>query len=266
MFASLTEPLAATRQLLIDGLIASLVLAMVVAVVSETLRSGLQRNTRERMFRDWWFSLNEASQDIERALREAVLPANLNNEASLRDFCDNALQASQLPNELFMRKVENMGRGVLERPSERPLLFAVLTAGTARDDQWRVIQFDASERSRDFAAAQPAASVPGDGDGSSDEETISHGIVAAQDRISSAFDRNLDDLQLRFAREWPLMMFTLSLLVGLALSLLIAFLVNGFGSLGYVVAMGMIGAAAGLIAAVGRDGISRLLDARRSLS
>lgn len=266
MFSSLIDPLSATRQVLIDGLIASLVLAVVVAVISETLSSGLQSGTRQRMFREWWESLKAASKDIEPALMELKLAAIPNNEKGLKDFYDDALRSYELPNELFMRKIENMGRGVLERPSDRPRLFTILTAGIAKDDQLKVIQFDAAERKREEAEKPSVEPAPAGKDNPSQQQTISPGIVAAQDRIASAFDRNLDDLQLRFAREWPVMMFTLSLLVGVGLALAIAFLVNGFGSVGYLVAMGMIGAAAGLLAAVGRDGVARLLDARRSLS
>jgi hypothetical protein len=278
MFGSLLEPLSATRQLLIDGLVASLVLAIIVAIISETLRNGLQRSTRERMFREWWGSLDEARRAISDRDMEAFHalwlrigmsgPAGsvsgLGNESGVHEFKESALQACELPNELFMRKVENMGRAVLERPSERPDLFIALTTGVAADEKLMVLRFDQVMRYPRLGSSSSSGSPPVDGKTSTDPQTVPPAVLAAQDRTASALDRNLDDLQLRFAKEWPVLIYTTSFLIGFLLSLLVAVLVNGFKGVGYFVAMGMIGAAAGLLAAVARDSVSRFVDERRT--
>ena len=168
-----------------------------------------------------------------------------------------------------MRKVENMGRAVLERPSERPDLFIALTTGAAADEKLMVLRFDEVMRYPRLSSpssAPPPPSPAGDSKTSFDLQNIPPAVLAAQDRTASALDRNLDDLQLRFAKEWPVLMYTTSFVIGVLLSLFVAALVNGFGAAGYVVAMVMIGAAAGLLAAVARDSLSRFFDERRPLS
>ena len=279
MFGSLLEPLSATRQLLIDGLIATLVLAIIVGIISETLRNGLQRSTRERMFREWWASLNwqEISSEDERnywalwsrlGMRgPAGSVGGLGIKKGVDEFKRSALQACELPNELFMRKIENMARAVLERPSERPDLFIALTTGVAAEEKLIVLRFDEVMRFPRLGSSSSSVPPPSPPDGdkpSLDSEEMPTAVLAAQDRTAAALDRNLDDLQLRFAREWPGLMYTTSFLIGVVFSLLVAALVNGFGGAGYLVAMGMIGAAAGLLAAVARDSFSRFLDERRT--
>jgi len=273
MFGLLSEPLSITRQVLTDGLIAKAILAILVAIIAEFIKGSSQIGLRAHLFEDWWDGLrNEAKKAKEGWSPQAFnlmwskldkptyepssLPVPVVTKDFVGEFRKSALEACALPNELFMRKIENMGRSALERASESAELFYVLTTGTSVDDQAMVIEMDRIAR-------HPAILKNKDGEVAKE---ISPVILAAQDRTASAFERNLDDLQLRFAKEGPLWMYSLSILIGLILSAVVALSVNGFTGLlnvNYIIAMLAIGVMAGLLCGVGRDAFAKYFEARR---
>lgn len=268
---SLLASLSATRQLLIEALVATVILSLLVTIVVETLKAGMQIGFRRRTFMKWWDRIGSEAKTANNAAGEASseptwaqlgmslpqdpLPTKVTFGDMLGRFGEEALRACALPDVLFMRKIENMGRAILERPSETPDVFLTLTNGAAAAEQKLVIRFDRAIR------RSPAISAAAKSD--DDVPKISPIILAAQDRTAAAFERNLDDLQLILADEWPLLMYSTSLIAGAGLSFIVAVFVNGL-SFTYLVTMIAIGATAGLLSAAARNGVSTLLGARQS--
>lgn len=112
-------------------------------------------------------------------------------------FFKEGLRACTLPRDLFMKKLENMGQTILEQPCIRELDFRALTCGAPPDDQQLVLRID------EIARAHPEK-MNGIKSESHDTTSFLPPVIAAQNQTASVLERNLDDLQLRLLRLWPL--------------------------------------------------------------
>lgn len=132
--------LSVTRTLLVEALVAMVILSILVTIFYEAIKANLQISFRKRSFEGWWKRLMRLALDSsEKYVFESDTPNivdatgrrvplgpapdltdRLGFDTETGSFEWEALRAGSLPDELFMRKIENMGRTILERPAKNP--------------------------------------------------------------------------------------------------------------------------------------------------
>jgi hypothetical protein len=95
-----------------------------------------------------------------------------------------------LPGELFMKQVENAGRAALENQRESSLIY--LFAASAPVDAF--VSAYRAERSGEASTSS----------------------LAAQEKLTAAVERNIDDLQLKIAFWWPTLLRLANAVFGVA--------------------------------------------------
>lgn len=159
-------------------------------------------------------------------------------EARRRGF---ATRSSFLPDELFMRTIENEAKAVLARPSENPYLFALLTASAPDDSTAVAGRLDALGEESPAAAARladPETSEPG----------VAAGIAAAQSAVVAAAESWLDKFQLSLASQSLFVSRFFALFAGLFLAALAGEFVEWKAHNDLLLGLGATGGVLGLLA------------------
>ena len=152
---------------------------------------------------------------------------------------------SNLPRELFMKRIENFFRAVLESPSEREIDFHVIACGAPMLDRLLVVESDRVARFKpEFFEKE--------GDREREDQTFPAVVLSAQDRVASAVERNLDELQLMLTLQWPVTVRMSAIAVGIISALIIGFVAVP-GDLRTLAIFALIGVGAGLIAPIMYD-------------
>jgi len=139
-----------------------------------------------------------------------------------------------------MKKLENMAQSILEAPSRREFDFLRLSQGASPIDQLLAIEVDRAARTNPDQLENLKS-------GGKEERVLPPVILAAQEHVAAAAERNLDDLQLALGQKWPAMVKLGSVLVGVAGAGGLGALAGFRGVWSYVLIV-VIGAGAGLFA------------------
>ena len=211
--------------------ISILLLAIPVAGVVEVFKSALRSSFFERVFIAWWRERSESASKAFYADTQKMIDNNwrrlglyekriqsLLNEAAMRvdkpghsPALDEGLQACKLPRDLFMKKIENIGRTVVEQASQRRDDFLTLTDRGAASDQHLVIAANLIDQTRPDL-------LPCIQTSQGEHKEFLPIIIAAQNQVANALERNLDDLQLRLMRLWPLSVRFFAVIMGLLMA------------------------------------------------
>jgi hypothetical protein len=257
-------------------------LATLVAAVVEIFKSGLRTTFFRNVFLTWWSEKSHAEKDFHRWANPSHLttawqrlhkPNDIHKsdkdyasvkapESDIADQPDlislyadvkwqrppgdvesQGLEACKLPRDLFMKKIENIGRSVVEQSSSRSYDFIALTDGAPHADQYLAIIADLIDSSRpdllDSIRRQR----------NDDSSELDPAIVFAQNQAATTLERNLDDLQLRLMRLWPLSVRTFAIVVGLIMATFGGWWIAGLtANIGYWILIAIIGIGAGVFA------------------
>jgi hypothetical protein len=141
-----------------------------------------------------------------------------------------------------MKKIENIGRSVVEQSSSRSYDFIALTDGAPQADQYLTMTADLIERSRPDLLHRIRRQRD-------DASELDPAIVFAQNQTSTALERNLDDLQLRLMRLWPFSIRTFAIFMGVVLAAFGGWWIAGLtANIGYWILIAIIGIGAGVFA------------------
>jgi hypothetical protein len=236
--------------LAIHAAVSIIALAVAVAAVVEVFKSGLRTTFFEQIFTTWWKERSKSARD---ALRSWAEPGNIDKNwarvipnkevqqqfgsaAESAEFASQeaewfksgfeeddtaqqstvrreGLEACKLPRDLFMKKIENIGRTVVEQSSIRTSDFIALTDGAPCSDQHLVMSADRVDRVAPHLRSYIQTTTR-------DVSELHPVIIAAQNHVATALERNLDDLQLRLMRLWPLSIRGFSVFMGLVIAFL----------------------------------------------
>ncbi|MFL6845671.1 MAG: hypothetical protein ACJ8ER_12405 [Allosphingosinicella sp.] len=152
-------------------------------------------------------------------------------------------RSTLLPDELFMRTIENEVKAVVARPSQHPYLFTLVTAGAPNDARAVVARFDA------LAKDDPAkAALLTRADGEKSETNVAAGIIAAQNAVAAAAESWLDRFQLSLASQSLIVSRIFAIAAGIGFAAIAAQFITWHGSAGLLPAVGLSGGLLGLLA------------------
>jgi hypothetical protein len=141
-----------------------------------------------------------------------------------------------VPRDLYMKELQNRVQQVLERPSDNPYAFLAVTKGAARFDQAVVLISDYLIRQAPLALFEAENLFERTQKDEMSEEGVtkttgySTTISMAQDHVAAASERNLDNLQIRLAVQWPVIIRLLSLVTGVLIAYFGGLMVAGLSA------------------------------------
>jgi len=276
-----TQNVIILQNLALHVAISIFLLAIAVAAVVEIFKSGLRTTFFRKIFLTWWSEkslavknfrswagvppfvaawqgLRKPNQSAEalgqfydkdlRSLFEVSLQfgskpfTDVEGQGPSDDVESRGLEACKLPRDLFMKKIENIGRSVVEQSSSRSYDFIALTDGAPQADQYLTMTADLIERSRPDLLHRIRRQRD-------DASELDPAIVFAQNQTSTALERNLDDLQLRLMRLWPFSIRTFAIFMGVVLAAFGGWWIAGLtANIGYWILIAIIGIGAGVFA------------------
>ena len=146
-----------------------------------------------------------------------------------------------------MKKIENIGRTVVEQASQRRDDFLTLTDRAPAADQQLVIALDLIDQTKPELLPHIQTSQ-------GERKEFLPVIVAAQNQVANALERNLDDLQLRLMRLWPISIRAFAVFTGLLMAYFGGWLAAGvYFNAGFYISFAVIGIGAGVFASIIHD-------------
>lgn len=150
-------------------------------------------------------------------------------------------RSTYLPDELFMRTIENEAKSVVGRPSKNPYLFTLLTATAPDEDRAMAAWFDVLAQREPAVAAKMMNAAEGA------ETGTAAAVAAAQSAVAAAAEAWLDRFQLSLASKSLLVNRLFAILAGIALAGLAAGVSQWRGPASLLTAVGIAGGLLGLL-------------------
>lgn len=152
-------------------------------------------------------------------------------------------KSTLLPDELFMRTIENEVKAAVGRPSQNPYLFTLVAARAPDDARAVVARYD------DLSRSNPAHAAALTGHGEGEPKTHLAGeIIAAQNAVSAAAESWLDRLQLSLASQSLIVSRVFAVAAGIGFAAAAAQFTSWSGQPGLLPALGLSGGLLGLLA------------------
>jgi hypothetical protein len=216
----------------------------VVAALAGLTPSWMDQATGEWLLQDreWWARARHRSLES-RPNREWRPLAKLAHHRAVRQAGFSAV-ATLLPDDLFMRTIENEAKAVIARPSQNPFLFTLLTARAPADARAVVARFD------DLARRDPAqaAALTGAADGKEGGANVAAGIIAAQNAVAAAAESWLDRFQLSLASQSLIVSRLFAVVTGIGFAVTASWFIEWKAPAGLIPLLGLSGGLLGLLA------------------
>ena len=211
---------------LINVIVVCALLAVLVVILVQFIKIIIRRPFYSFVVRQWLNSLapsetmNERIKDLIHDLQNRELEGRrIENPFRYNGYVYTLSRA------LFMKRVENSCRQILNYPRENPRMFAAITDGVAPRDALAYL-------SHDF-----------------ETDDSGHSNTRAFDRVNQAVDNNLDSLQLMLTQKWIFLVRGLALIVGIFIAFSFIAIAGTVGKSELIVVFG-IGILAGFMASI----------------